>query len=234
MSDPIADANMVLSTQGILLGMNNVVPQAELEFNEWYQRQHLSERLSVPGFKTVKRYQALCAAQKYLVVYECESVDVLQSQAYQERLANPTPWTQKIMPCFKDTSRTVLREEWVLGNGTGSVIALLHCAPVQGKMSEALLFVTQILAPQLVSAASTLRVALWRSDASVTGTSTTEMNLRGAPDSRADWVLCVEGVSDTEVSATIRQLSCLEQSQRYGLLIRSIDRYQFLCLRTAA
>ncbi len=234
MSDPIVDTNMVPSTQGILLGMNNVVPKAELEFNQWYQRQHLSERLSVPGFKTVKRYQALCAAQKYLVVYECESVDVLRSQAYQERLANPTPWTQKIMPFFKDTARTVLREEWVLGNGTGSVMGLLQCSPVPGKVSEAILFVTQVLAPQLVSTASTLRVALWRSDASATGTSTAEMNLRGAPDSRADWVLCVESVSDTELSETIRQLSCLEQSQQYGLLMRSIDRYQLLCLRIAA
>jgi hypothetical protein len=119
-------------------------------------------------------------------------------------------------------------------NGTGSVIALLHCAPVQGKMSEALRFVTQILAPQLVSTASTLRVALWRSDASATGTSTVEMNLRGAPDSRADWVLCVESVNDTELSSKIKQLSCFEQTQQYGLLMHSIDRYQFLCLRKAA
>ena len=224
---------MVPGTQGILLGMNNVVPQAELEFNQWYQRQHLSERLSVPGFKTVKRYQALCAAQKYLVVYECESVEVLQSQAYQERLAKPTPWTQKIMPYFLDTSRTVLREDWVLGNGTGSVIALFHCTPVQGQASDALLFVSQRLAPQLASVASTLRVALWCSDGDATGALTAEMSLRGGLDSRADWVLCVESVSDAEISATIRQVSCLEQSQRHGLLVRSIDRYQLMCLRSA-
>jgi len=234
MKDPAALSQREPGAQGILLGMNNVEPSAEAEFNRWYQQQHLSERLAVPGFKTVKRYRALEAAQKYLVVYECESVEVLQSEAYQERLAQPTPWTQTIMPSFRDTSRTALREDWVLGNGTGSVIALLHCMPMEGQHAQALNFLSQRLGPELMANDSILRVALWRADNSATGEATAEMSLRGAPDLRANWVICAEGIEDVQLGTALKRLSCIQTGRSEGLLINPIDRYQLLCLRAAA
>jgi heme-degrading monooxygenase HmoA len=38
---------------GVLAIFNNVAPGREAEFEEWFQHEHLAERLAVPGFVAV-------------------------------------------------------------------------------------------------------------------------------------------------------------------------------------
>jgi antibiotic biosynthesis monooxygenase (ABM) superfamily enzyme len=42
---------------GILAIFNNVAPGREAEFEEWFQHEHLVERLAVPGFLLGRRYE---------------------------------------------------------------------------------------------------------------------------------------------------------------------------------
>jgi GxxExxY protein len=63
------------------------------EFNEWYNREHLSERLPVPGILSAPRYAAIKGAPQYLACYELESVAVMQTPAFANRLR--TPWGQR-------------------------------------------------------------------------------------------------------------------------------------------
>ncbi len=46
------------------------------EFNEWYNKEHLPELLSVPGILSAARYEAVKGGPKYLAFYELESVAV--------------------------------------------------------------------------------------------------------------------------------------------------------------
>ena len=46
---------------GILAIFNNVAPGREAEFEEWFQHEHLAERLAVPGFLIGRRHEAISA-----------------------------------------------------------------------------------------------------------------------------------------------------------------------------
>ena len=42
---------MQLYGQGLLMTFTEVKPELEADFNEWYNREHLDERINLPGFR---------------------------------------------------------------------------------------------------------------------------------------------------------------------------------------
>ena len=179
-------------TPGVLLVLNDVVEACEEEFNRWYQQQHIPERLGVPGFRSARRYRAVDGQPAYMAVYECESIGVLMSKAYLERLANPTDWTRKVMPSFRNMLRSACRGTWSVGAGVGGGAIVVQCKPTQGREDAVRRFVKDSLAPRLMQSASLVRMSLWEADAAFTGGPSSEMALRGGSDKSADWVLFLE------------------------------------------
>ena len=68
---------------GLLMVWADVPADTEREFNRWYNDEHLAERLSVPGFLSAARYEAVKGGPKHLACYELESPAVLESAAYE-------------------------------------------------------------------------------------------------------------------------------------------------------
>ncbi|HXG14724.1 MAG TPA: hypothetical protein VNK50_00670 [Calidithermus sp.] len=87
----------------------DVAPGDRPELDAWYARQHLPERLSVPGFLRGRRYAAVADGPAFFTLYETRDPGVLSSAAYLERLNNPTDWTRKVLPTFRGMTRTVYR-----------------------------------------------------------------------------------------------------------------------------
>lgn len=100
---------------GILAIWNDCLPESETAYEDWYMGQHLPERVGVPGFRIGRRYQAVAADPRYFTYYDTDTPEVLWSEAYRERLANPTPETTAIMKSFRNMHRTVCRRVAQLG-----------------------------------------------------------------------------------------------------------------------
>ena len=83
---------------GLLMVWCDVPADKEPDFNKWYNEEHLAERLSVPGFLSAARYEAVKGGPKHLAVYELENPAVMESEAYKKVSNNPTPWTKKTGP----------------------------------------------------------------------------------------------------------------------------------------
>jgi hypothetical protein len=106
---------------GILAIFNNVAPGREAEFEEWFQHEHLAERIAVPGFLLGRRYEAVSGGLRYFNFYLTQSASVLKSAAYLERLDHPTPITKTVMSgIFKDMNRTVCHRTLRLGAMRGA------------------------------------------------------------------------------------------------------------------
>ena len=96
------------SQQGILAIFNDCVAGREAEFEEWFQGEHLQERLAVPGFLFGRRHQAISGSCGYFNFYLVDSPAVLVSKPYLDRLDDPTPMTRKVMSeIFINMNRTV-------------------------------------------------------------------------------------------------------------------------------
>ena len=61
----------------MLVAFTNPVDGRETEYNEWYDKQHLSDVCSLPGFVSARRYRLVEGESeyKYLAVYEMDSDD---------------------------------------------------------------------------------------------------------------------------------------------------------------
>jgi hypothetical protein len=132
---------MVSAQPGILAIFNDCRAGREDEFDAWFQREHLEERLAVPGFLFGRRHQAISGSAGYFNFYLVESPDVLTSKPYLERLDNPTPMTKRIMSeVFINMNRTVCRRTVRRGSfrGAYTVTACFNEAPDAGALSGTL------------------------------------------------------------------------------------------------
>ena len=98
---------MAQKGRGIFMVYVDIDDQHAQEFNEWYNKEHLPELLSVPGILSAARYEAIKGGPKYLAVYELENVAVLQTPEFKNRPR--TPWGEKVSPTVigKNLTRVV-------------------------------------------------------------------------------------------------------------------------------
>src|SRR5205807_7341595 len=123
---------MPLAAKGMLLTSMDIDPSDEAEFNRWYDREHLEERVAIEGFLEARRYVAHQGSPKYLCLYSTASIDVLDSPAYRAKLANPTDWSKKTMACFKNMIRAVARITISRGQGRGAALGIVRLRPSIG------------------------------------------------------------------------------------------------------
>src|SRR3954452_5801103 len=120
---------MPLAGKGMLLTSMDVDAAFEDEFNRWYDREHLEERVAIPGFLEARRYIAHRANPKSLCLYSTETFDVLDSPAYRAALAKPTEWSKATMARFKNMIRAVARVTISRGNGRGAALGMVRLRP---------------------------------------------------------------------------------------------------------
>lgn len=66
----------------LLVRIGDVPPKIEPDWNHWYDTTHIPNRLSKPGFISVRRFLALWGEYKYLTLYELDNLEALESEAY--------------------------------------------------------------------------------------------------------------------------------------------------------
>ena len=120
---------MPLHGKGMLIVYNEVKPPHERDFNEWYNREHIDERVNLPGFHRARRYVAVRASPKYLATYECDTVADLATPGYLALLANQTPWSQAMMARFTHFQRLTLRVQVDLAHGAGGALTTVRGLP---------------------------------------------------------------------------------------------------------
>ena len=114
---------MAETLPAILAFFHNIAPDREAEFEEWFQREHLPERIAVPGFLIGRRHEAISAHPRYFHFYVTQSVEVLKSSIYLGRVNAPTPMTRTVMSeITKDVTRTICRRTFRLGAMRGSCV----------------------------------------------------------------------------------------------------------------
>ena len=100
---------------GLLLNAMNVTPEAEDDFNAWYDEEHVPALSAVPGTLAARRYRSGEDGEgthRYVTIYHLEAPEVAGSEAW--KAAVDTPWSARIQPHFRDRIR-ILSRRYVRG-----------------------------------------------------------------------------------------------------------------------
>jgi hypothetical protein len=208
---------MPLSGQGMLITLMDADPTEEPDFNQWYDKEHLIERVSIPGFLEARRYVAVAAEPKYLNFYTTETVDVLRSAAYLEKLQNPTQWTRHHTSRFRNFNRAVARVSVSRGQGRGGAVAFSRVRPSgadKGDLRKRITTELGAVLDQIISG------HLLESDPELSKPTDT-----AAPDiGSSDWYVVVEATDEQNV----RQLAEERFAKLQGAELISFGTYRLL------
>jgi hypothetical protein len=187
---------------GILAIWNDCAPEGLEHFERWYNREHLQERVGVPGFRWGRRYEAVSGGdRRFMAFYEVDNAAVLNSSAYLERLENPTPWTKQSMQSFRGMVRTVCDLRAAAGDLVGSHAVVLRADEAMAPTAGAEAFVKKIAAADGVA-----RVQMWTAAAQQTRADTAEMKSRGT-DRLIAGAFVIECVRRTDAERMAKMLA---------------------------
>ena len=196
---------MSLLGGAILAFSHDVTAGNESDWTEWHDREHIPERLGVPGFLRLRRYVALTPGPRFFYFYETEGLGVLQSPAYLERLSNPTAWTKRCMPYVVNNKRTACRVSTTLGRGLGAVLSAMDIGAGAAHEDKLRAWLGSRALPAVLEQPGMVAAHLVEADTAATTVKTDEKKLLRTADDTARWLVLVEGVDRDAVANAEKQ-----------------------------
>jgi hypothetical protein len=205
---------MSLAGNALVAIWNDIAPEMREDFFEWHPREHMVERLGIPGFLRGRRYAAVDAEVEFLTLYELTGTDVLVSEIYKKRLTNPTPWSTKTLPHFRNNVRGACRIHYTDGVAMGGVIHTTRLQAQEGRERELIESLARDVMPQLCALPRVTGAHLVENDASLTAGNAG--NQRGRVISLPHLVILIEGSTAEGVKAVARELLDPKRLQAFG------------------
>jgi heme-degrading monooxygenase HmoA len=188
---------MPLAGKGMLLTSMDIDPADEADFNRWYDREHLLERVAIPGFLEARRYVAHQGSPKYLCLYSTATFDVLDSPAYREKLAHPTDWSKRTTARFKNMIRAVARITISRGQGRGAALGIIRVRPTAGGEEKLRAALREKLDPEKLD--GIISMHLLESDPVLSKPLTDDVPI--ADPGAGDWFVLIDATDVNAISA---------------------------------
>ena len=212
---------MPLAGKGMLLTSMDIDAANEAEFNRWYDREHLEERVAIEGFIEARRYVAHEARPKYLSLYSTETFEVLDSPAYRTALANQTAWSRENISRFKNMIRAVARITFSRGQGRGAALGIIRLRPTAGGEDRLRDTLHQQLDPQKFDGIISMHVI--ESDPRLSKSLTEDAS--GSNPGASDWFVLIDA---TDVSAVPPAAALINDNVALKPLVVSSGIYRLL------
>ncbi len=190
---------MPMAGKGMLLTSMDIDASDEADFNRWYDREHLAERVAIEGFLEARRYIAHQASPKYFCLYSTTTIEVLDSPAYRTRLASPTEWSKKTMARFENMIRVVARITVSRGQGRGAALGIVRLRPPAGEEDRLRAALREALDPERLD--GVISMHLIESDRTLSGP-TAEIPSAASP---GDWFVLIDATDVNAASTAIAE-----------------------------
>jgi hypothetical protein len=223
---------MSLAGMGVVAIWHDLLPEAKDEFYEWHNREHMPERVGIPGFRRGRRYTALIGAPEFFNLYEADSPEVLGGQDYLNRLNAPTEWTKRVVPSFRNVARSICRVAFTAGVGSGGVMLTMRFDIDAAHRASAIEALTRRVLPPLSFRNGIAGVHLCLADEAISKVETTEKKARADTTLVPTWIVLMEGNAVADVRAAGDALAPGLQAHNASALETAIYRHEFTRLKT--
>jgi hypothetical protein len=199
---------MSLLGHGAVTIWNGIREEGRNEFFGWHNREHILERVEVPGFNRGRRYIAvphteIATIPEFFTFYEVDDIRVLADGPYLDRLAAPTNWTRRVVPFFTGTARALTRVAFTSGLGQGGIIGTLRFgfSVEPERLTEQL---PQIAARVLSRQYQVLGVHYCRTNLEASNVETAERRARQSGTEVPEEVLLIEGTDPAAIAEVMK------------------------------
>jgi hypothetical protein len=175
---------------GAVLVWNDVAEDGRRQFYDWHDKEHIPERLALPGFRRGRRYARPDHSPEWFTMYEADDLGVVTSPEYLERLNAPTPATQQTLKYFRNTSRAVCRVACSMGSSSGGHMLTIRLQAPNGTGDSLCRVVADNVFPRALDLTGVVACHLYAADQSASHVDTAESRTRefNVPS----WVLLAE------------------------------------------
>jgi len=199
-------------TNGILAVWSGIDVEAEDDYNAWYEREHMFERIQVPGIRRARHYQTVSGTPKFFTYFELDEPEVVSSRVYLAQCNNSSPWTQRILPHFREVNRTASRVLRRIGSGFGAAAMTVRFILVNGEDIPLTALLAQEFLPGIIERPGIITAQLWQVDYVASSQPGKDRELRPNEDAISDLTLFVEGTG-------IASLQALADDQRLAKIL---------------
>ena len=223
---------MSLAGLGVVAIWHDIAAEARDDFYEWHNREHMPERVGIPGFRRGRRYIAIEGAPEYFNLYEADSAEILGGQDYLNRLNAPTPWTQRVIPHFRNVARSICRVAFTNGVGSGGVMLTLRFAIDAAHRESTIDAMRRRVLPPLVYRKGITGVHLCLVDEAVSNLETAERKARANATAVPSWIALIEGIAVPDVEGAADDLVPALAAHGASPPERAVYRLEFTRLKT--
>lgn len=198
---------MLTRAQGMLAILTDIPDAGRAEFDRWYDREHLAERVAIPGFLGAARYlrRSGDGLPEFAAFYPVERFEVLDSEAYRAALKHQTEWSKAVMAQFRNTVRCVARVTARAGAGTGAALAVLRLPAAQDLDPAERRDAVAAALQQAVTHDGVVAGVLLENDPELSRPLPEQTNAQAGFE--ADGFVLLEGTSDDAVAAAMREVA---------------------------
>jgi hypothetical protein len=205
---------MALAGKALVAIWNDIRADKREDFFEWHPREHMVERLGIPGFLRGRRCAAVEAEVEFLTLYELKDSQVLVSDIYKHRLTNPTPWSTSTLPAFTNNVRGACLIEFSEGYAMGGFVLTLRFEAQEGQEAALIERLKREVMPGIVDAPRITGAHFVRNDASLTAGNAG--NQRGRTILLPQLIVLLEGSTAEGVKAAGEQFVSSTRLQALG------------------
>ena len=199
---------MSLYGKGMLITFSETPPEVEEDFNEWYNREHIDERVWMPGFHRARRYvDANSNADiKYFATYETDKVEDLADPEYMELLKDQSDWSKKVMSTFTKFDRITANVTIDLSHGFGGACLAARFFPGIGIMSKLRDNLAENLLPNIVSTPGIISAVLVENNLSVVNEGRRAQGMEIPENETPEWIILIEAQDNKVLSNHAKKL----------------------------
>ncbi|HSH99653.1 MAG TPA: hypothetical protein VLA02_03550 [Reyranella sp.] len=208
---------MALRGKGMLIVYTDIAARDERDFNEWYNREHIDERVNLPGFHRGRRYVSVKGAPKYLATYECDRAEDLATPRYLALLANQTPWTQAVMARFTSFKRMTVRIQIDRTNGEGGAITTVRFVPNPALRRPLVDWLNETALPRAIERPGLVGGAVAENDLEVANAPMRSGSMDRPKADEVEWVVMLEGSDPAATGAAARLLFKASALKPFGV-----------------
>jgi len=141
---------MTLRGKAVVASWSNIAPSVIDDVRDWHSREHMPERLGLPGFLRGRRYSGLDDPGAWFILYEAETLAVLTSPAYLARLNDPTPWTRRSIVHLGNSMRGIGVVGLSSGESIGGFVGTIRIAARDTDAIDRSLLLKQLDQPGII------------------------------------------------------------------------------------